>query len=454
MSNVLPENPLSYNNPQAIITDAWKVLDTNYTGVYHMPHCDHYKGLFGWDSPMHAIGTRHDRPAQAAMELTHLFRGQWRDGMIPNIQFPARGELLHGLLNASGLLARGNAPRGIRTSGITQPPLEAEAVWLVGKKLGTEDRRSFWGKTVPWLVRYHEWLYAARCEKKDGIIEIVHPWESGMDNTPPIIEYMRTLTWGKTADIVRSMEKVITHSRKDLRHVDDGERSSAEEAALQTIAMVSIMRNRYDARRLQENHPLHVADIGFNSIFARANTVLELLAEEIGLVLADDLKDSMHKTRQNFSSLRDPRTGLYFSRDRKGELIPISTIASLLPLYSGALSVQDTKTLANHLANPKSFWRPYGVPTVPVDSPFFDEKRYWSGGVWGNMEWMLTTGLARSGCNELAEGMRKTILSTNPAFYEYHSARTGEGYGVRPFSWSASVRLDLAHRPNDTSWRD
>ena len=454
MSNVLPEKRLHAVNPDAIIESAWKALDANNAGTYHMPHSEQYKGLFGWDSPMHSIGARHDEPTRAALELTQLFRGQWRDGMIPNIQFPPRGELVHGLINASGVLARGNAPRGIRTSGITQPPLAAEAVWLVGKKLNSEDRERFWNATVPGLVRYHEWLYAARCEKKDGIIEIVHPWESGMDNTPPIIEYMRTLSWGKTADIVRSMEKVVTRARKDLRHVDGGERSSAEEAVLQTIAMASLMKNRYDARRLQENHPLHVADIGFNSIFARANTVLELLANEIKLTLPDDLKESIHKTRQNFSSLRDPKTGLYFSRDREGVLIPTPTIASLLPLYSGEISSEYTGKLVSHLTNPESFGQEHGVPTVPVNSPFFDEKRYWSGGVWGNIEWMLTTGLGRSGYNELAENMRKTILGTNPGFYEYHSALTGKGYGVRPLSWSASVRLDLAHRPKDTSWKD
>jgi hypothetical protein len=431
---------------QGVIDASGKALASNRSGNYHAPRLGHYPELFGWDSPMHAIGSRHANPQLAAMELTQLFKGQWQDGCLPNIQFP-RGERLSSLVWSSRLLARGNAPKDIRTSGITQPPLAAEAILLAGKKLPDSERTDFWKDAVPKLVAYHGWLYAARCRKNDGLIEIVHPWESGMDNTPPLIEYMRSLEWGKPLDVIRASEKIIRLLRKDLRHVDHEERSSDEEAGLQAVAFVSLLRNRYDVSRLQDNHPLHVADVAFNSILARANTVLEILASEVNCELPDSLKISMQRTKDSFSKLKDPETGLYFSRSRDDKLIKIPTIASLLPIYSGVISAPDINHLVTrYLTNTSSFWQEHGIPTVPVDSPFFSEKRYWSGGVWGNMEWLLASGLARSGRGDLAGLIMEKTVRTNPGFHEYHSALTGTGYGVSPFSWSASVRLDFAHQ--------
>lgn len=455
MSNRLPENPSVFCSGIVGTIDAARAsMELNRNDDYHAPHKYHYPEVFGWDSSMHAIGVRHVDPFLAASELQRLFRGQWRDGMLPNIQFPHRRELISSMLWNSRLLARGNAPSQIRTSGITQPPLAAEAIWLAGQKLPKDDRIGFWNDIVPRLVRYHEWLYAARCAKGDGLIEVVHPWESGMDNTPPLIEAMRGLQWGKPHDILSASNKVLRMFRKDLQHVGSDERSSDEEAVLQSVALLSLLRNRYDAKRLQDEHPMHIADIGFNSIFARANTVLGALASETGIVLTEELQSSIKRTRDNFSQLKDSETGLFFSRKRDGSLVRIPTAASLLPIYSGLLNGNETDNLVQHLTDPSSFWQPHGIPTVPINSPYFSPARYWSGAVWGNIEWMLATGIARNGLQGLAKEMEDRILKNNPEFHEYHSALTGTGHGVAPFSWSASIRLDLAHRPDDATWRN
>ncbi len=451
MSNILSAGKQSNEQLIALCNQA---LAQNQVGDYHAPHRSHYPELFGWDSPMHSIGTRHVAPSHAAQELYALFRGQWEDGRLPNIQFPRHGGFLSSLFWNSGAIARHNAPPNIRTSGITQPPLAAEAIWLVGKKLPDETRKIFWSELTPRVMKYHEWLYAARCQKDDGLIEIVHPWESGMDNTPPLMEYMRSLDWGTPIGILDAIKKSLRLFRKDLRYVDGSERSSDDEAVLQMVSFMSLVRSRYDARRLQEKHPLHFADIAFNSILARANVVLEMLTKESGQVVPENLLVSMQKTRENFGKLKDPETGMYFSRGRDGSLIRIPTVASLLPLYAGVISQEERAVLIEKLADSTSFWQPHGIPTVPIDSPYFSDKRYWSGGVWGNMEWMIANGLARSGETDRASLIIERTLSTNPGFHEYHSALTGIGYGVSPFSWSASVRLDFAHQAEQSDWSD
>lgn len=115
MSNFSPTLKLGVDR-EHLIAHCKSALDSNGAMGYYAPHKSHYPELFGWDSPMHAIGTRHLGARLAATELTQLFHGQWQDGRLPNIQFPARGAWLTGMLWGSRLLARGNAPDDIRVS--------------------------------------------------------------------------------------------------------------------------------------------------------------------------------------------------------------------------------------------------------------------------------------------------------------------------------------------------
>jgi glycogen debranching enzyme len=116
-----------------------------------------------------------------------------------------------------------------------------------------------------------------------------------------------------------------------------------------------------------------------------------------------------------------------------------------LPLYSGAISKERANQLAGLLKTSKRFHPKFPVPTVPTDSSYFGEHRYWQGPVWINMNWLIIDGLKRCGHKELAEEItRKSIeLVEKSGFHEYFSPLDGSPAGVDNFSWTAALTIDM-----------
>ena len=47
------------------------------------------------------------------------------------------------------------------------------------------ERRAFLAELLPKLTAYHSWLYTERDPKQNGLVTLIHPWESGLDTSPP-----------------------------------------------------------------------------------------------------------------------------------------------------------------------------------------------------------------------------------------------------------------------------
>src|SRR5665811_266646 len=111
---------------------AAEVLKMNDRGNYTQPAHNLYPHQWLWDSCFIAIGLRHLDVERSKMELLSLLRGQWDNGMLPNIifrddpQYRTDRNLWRSWLSPS-------APDDVDTTGITQPPMLAEAVVQVGK---------------------------------------------------------------------------------------------------------------------------------------------------------------------------------------------------------------------------------------------------------------------------------------------------------------------------------
>ena len=46
-------------------------------------------------------------------------------------------------------------------------------------------RSAFLAELFGKLVAYHEWLYRERDLNQHGLVTLIHPWECGLDTTPP-----------------------------------------------------------------------------------------------------------------------------------------------------------------------------------------------------------------------------------------------------------------------------
>jgi hypothetical protein len=434
------------DNPDLLET-AKAVLDMNDRGNYTQPAHGLYPHQWLWDSCFIAIGLRHLDVERAKLELLSLLRGQWHNGMLPNIifrddpQYRTDRNIWRSWLSPY-------APTDVMTTGITQPPMLAEAVVQVGSKLAWPERRQWYGMVYPALLAYHQWLYKERDPHHEGMILLVHPWETGLDNTPPWMAEMHDHLlplWIRLIEKIK-FDKVINLFRRDTRSVPIDQRFSTVEALALFDIQRRLRRKAYNIDKILDHSLFTIEDLAFNSIFIRANAHLRDIASSIKEELPEDLEAHMAKTEKALEELWEPYSGQYYSRDFiTHRLLKVPSIATLLPLYGGSISKDRAAELVKLLENEHAFGPAYPVPSVPTSSFWFHPKLYWQGPSWVNMNWLIIDGLKRYGFKDHASALRETTLEmvAKAGCYEYFDPLTGEAAGAANFSWTAALAIDL-----------
>lgn len=434
-------------NSKELLKRATQVLHDNDRGQYIAPAQGLYAHQWLWDSCFTAIGLRHLDVFRAQQEIMSLLRGQWANGMVPHMIFLP--ERLHerdwGIWNSQ---LNPNAPDDVATSGITQPPMLAEAVVRIGEKLPLPERRSWYKKVYPQLLRHHQWLYAERDPHHEGLVLLIHPWETGLDNTPPWMSelHRHLLPWWVRGLQRARLDGLLALFRSDTRFVNQAERLSHVEAMALYSIQRRLRRKRYDINAILNHSVFTIEDLAFNAILIRANEQLMAIAKTIRVKVPDELQDSMQKTRQAFAELWDPYTGQYYSRDFiTHHLLKEPSVATLLPLYAGSISQERAAALVKLIENDHLFGPAYPVPSVPLDSPYFDPKRYWQGPTWVNMNWLIIDGLKRYGFHDHAAALTESTLEmvADKGIAEYYEPLTGEPLGADNFTWTAALVIDL-----------
>jgi glycogen debranching enzyme len=438
----MPESPRA-----ALTRQALEVLEHNRRGDWTCPADGIYPNQWLWDSCFVAIGlARHD-PGRAAGELRALLRGQWANGMLPHMIF-APGSHDAGSRQIWRSRSFPDAPRDVETSCITQPPLPAVAAARVASALAVDERAAFLAEVVPKIVRYHEWLYRERDLRGTGLVTLIHPWECGLDTTPPWMQAlgrMRTPAWMRVVLTLR-LARVVRFVRRDTRYVPAAERPSDADGLRMVVLAGRARRSRFELRRMPAADSVLIEDLAFNAILAAANRALVGLAADAGIALDPALRARFDLTGHALDELWDEPTGQYFSRDATtGAPLRVPTVATFLPLWSGIENPGRAARLVARLAAPE-WWTGFPVPSVPTDAVEFEAERYWKGPTWVNMNWMIIQGLVGNGDHDLADALRTRTLALveRSGCQEYFSALTGAGYGADEFSWTAALALDLA----------
>jgi len=412
-----------------------------------MPAPDLYPHQWLWDSCFISIGLRHVNVERAMEEILSLLQGQWSNGMIPHMVFDPHPKYQNDRKIWSSQVSA-FSPDTVATSGITQPPLLAQACVKIGESLSKQSRIQFYKKVLPAIIDYHEWLMTDRDPHKEGLVLQIHPWETGLDNTPPWMVQLHEHSkpwWIQAVEKLR-IDAIVHFIRRDTRHVPPGQRISNVEALMVFDIIKRFKRKAYNIDKILHRSLFCIEDVAFNSILARNNTLVMKMAEVARFKLPEYFLTLVKTQAEALERCWDENNGMYFSRDFiSHDFIEIPTIAGLLPLYSGVISKERAERLVSLLKERKSFGLRHPVPSVPLNSEYFQEERYWQGPTWINTNWLLVDGLQRYGYEEEANHIiRESIhLVENGGAHEYFSSLKGTPLGANNFSWTAALTLDF-----------
>ncbi|MFI5047697.1 MAG: trehalase family glycosidase [Acidimicrobiia bacterium] len=431
-----------------LVADAEDVLARNRRDGWTCPSGALYPHQWLWDSCFIAIGLAHVDPGRAADELRSLLRGQWDNGMLPNMIF-APGSRDLGSRTIWRSRTHEGAPRDVDTTCITQPPLLAIATARVAAALDEPARAAFLAELYPRIVAHHQWLYRERDLEHTGLVTLIHPWECGLDSTPPwmaALRRMRMPWWLRAAERLH-LARLLRRLRYDTRLLPAAERTTDDDGLRMLAAAVHAKRYGFELRRMPRDGGALLQDVAFNAMLAAANRALRFLAGDLGETLPPSLDASIDRTTRAIEDLWDDDIGQYCSRDAvTGELVAMPTIATFLPLWAGVPTGEHAARLLAQLRDRASFWPAHPVPSVPIDAHQFRPVRYWKGPTWVNTNGMLVDALYAYGEGELAEQLRERTLAlvATAGFHEYFSPLDGSGHGADDFSWTAALTIDLA----------
>ncbi|MDQ7802638.1 hypothetical protein Q5425_02770 [Amycolatopsis sp. A133] len=392
------------------------VLAGNWLGSSTVPSRSLYPHQWSWDSAFIAFGLRHLSPGRARRELLTLFSAQWPDGRVPHIVFDP-GTPPEAYFPGPSFWRAG------RTSGLVQPPVHARAVLAVHE---AAPDHAFLAALYPKLVAWHDYLRTRRDAGGRGLVAIVHPWESGMDNSP---------AWDGPLSRVTPATGFV---RRDLTHGEAGDRPSDDDYGRYVRLATAYRDSGYRAPG-----DFVVEDPGFNALLADAELALAEIAEELGLPSGAHREAAARVEKALQETLWE--NGFFFARDvHTGALIREHTCAGLLPLVLPDLAVAPA-LLATATGPRFGLGRVHGVPSYDLTAPGFDPGRYWRGPSWSNVGWLVRRGLLGHGEHALAERLRDDLVETafGTGFAEYCDPLTGTGHGTRSFSWTAALTVDL-----------
>jgi hypothetical protein len=423
----------------SLVDRALSVLDANSLGHATAPSRRLYPHQWSWDSACIAIGYARSNQERAERELRSLFAGQWRNGLLPHIVFTEGARYFPGP-EFWQTERSADAPASPRTSGIVQPAVHGTAVWEVVRHAADRERAVAFGRELlPKLIAWHEYLYRERTRDGGALVEVWHPWETGMDNSP---------LWDDAlARIELEPGDVPPYERVDVTVAVAEERPTDHDYDRYAYLVGLFRALAYDAARIREETPFAIRPVLFNALLVQSNRDLAELARAIG---ADPgpLDDWAERTAAELERLWDDETAVYRDFDvRAGEPLASWCASGLAPLYAGIPQPERAARMlerigASGLEVGASGW---AATSLPPGDPRFDPNLYWRGPVWPILNWVLHRGLARYGFDELAARVRTTViaLAEDGGFWEHYDPVTRKGHGGASFSWTAALVLDL-----------
>jgi hypothetical protein len=409
------------------IEKARKIIKNNNIDNYTIPCKNLYPFQWNWDSAFSALGIYTYDKDRALLELDMLFKGQWKNGMIPQIIFHRDDP---GYFPGPNIWDSKTDPK---TSCITQPPVVASIVWkmvLLGLR-NNEKLEEYFKK----LFKYHQWFVNNRDPYKQGLISIYHPWESGRDNSPD---------WDNTLNNITV--KPVFIDRKDDILIDEKMRPTNDDYNKYMQIVYKCKELDWDNLLIYDKGLFNVCDPGVQFIFVRACKDLYKLAI---FLKKDEYLNTIENWIDRYSNgcdkLWNSEFNSYTTYDiKENKLCYGVSCASLLYAYADVGSIEQRKYMKEH-SNRILRHCNYLFPSWDPSSSKFDKKKYWRGPIWCIINYLLLNGFNNIGDTYLANKIRESTIKLidRNGFFEYYDPINGKGYGGNNFTWTAAIYLIL-----------
>ncbi|MFN8498831.1 MAG: trehalase family glycosidase [Anaerolineae bacterium] len=364
-----------------------------------------------------SYGQRH-----ALNELLAMFDGQWANGLLPHVRYVPDQSGYRPDPGDWGISPAASGLSAMETSGITQPPIMGTCAEMVFRRLpDPQAHLDDWLAIADGLERFHHFLLTERDPTGEGLVVCLHPWETGTDNSPAF----EPLLGATRAYLAEKAVVIDAFGRADMVHVAVEHRPTAKDYTAYFGLIAIFKQHDYDQRRIAAATPFLLQDVLFNALLVDALYATARLEESLASLLtsqnsgrADALRQRANANtaaaRRVADSIRrllwSEADGIFYARDaRRGELIPVATVSSFMPLLADIADARQATRLLAHLQDPAEFWTPFPVPSTAATDPAFDPLRYWTGPSWPVPNWLLHRAL-RSLAPDLSRRLRDSTL--------------------------------------------
>lgn len=416
-----------------LIDAARAILAENDLGHYTVPTKGLYPFQWNWDSCLSALGFGHFDENRAWTEIETLFAHQWGDGMVPHIVFHVDDD---GYFPGPSVW---KTDRPVPTTGITQPAVAGFAVRRLFERASDKTLAETKARALlPKIAAWHDWFYRCRDPEGYGLVAIIHPWESGRDNS---------VDWDAALERVPT-EGVMPFQRRDILHANPDHRPTDAQYK-RYIGLVQHFHSlAWDNSRLHDASPFRVVDPGFNAILIRACEDLGWLAEALGeSAIAEHARAQAALGIAALDSLWSEKHSQYLCYDRAvDELVESPSIGGILAAFApipGGRADTIARTIDTLGTRVK-----YLVPSHDPETSVYDGKRYWRGPAWLIVNYMIADGLHRAGNTTTVDRIVGDSLKLieESGFAEYYDPISGEPCGGDSFTWTAAMVIEFLTR--------